>query len=186
MPRRDLTRITVALAAAAFASVAIAGPAAAATTEKPEEACWLNADTGALACYESDAALDTALAERGIALVESAASTGRAASVEARGIDVAVAAATYYYYARLYADSGYSGAVYYVGGSSSTPCRGTTHSYVLEGAWNNRVSSYRGYLSCRVRLYDNANHTGASHGPAEAASSLGSFNDKASSFRLVD
>ena len=174
-PRQAMAKAVIALAVALFATLGIAAPASAATLASSEEACFLNIDTGEYGCYTTEAALDTALAIRGAQLTTSARSS------------VTAAASAVYTYARLYADSNYGGAALTLTGSSSSGCAGGYSSSAnLPSAWNDRVSSFMGYLSCKVRLAEHSNQGGTLYGPFSSATSLGSFNDKASSFRIVD
>jgi hypothetical protein len=53
------------------------------------------------------------------------------------------------------------------------------------GYYNNRISSFKSFYSCRTKLFDNANYTGASIGYSATLATLGSMNDRANSAYLA-
>lgn len=55
----------------------------------------------------------------------------------------------------------------------------------LSGYYNNRISSFQSFYSCRTKLFDNANYTGASIGYFANRATLGSMNDRANSAHLA-
>ena len=55
----------------------------------------------------------------------------------------------------------------------------------LSGYYNNRISSFQSFYSCRTKLFDNANYTGASIGYFANLATLGSMNDRANSAYLA-
>ncbi len=52
---------------------------------------------------------------------------------------------------------------------------------VMPSGWNDRVSSFQGYNSCSIKLWQDGHASGTSWGPATYADSLGSMNNQASS-----
>lgn len=187
--RRALTRSVLGVATALVATIGIAAPASATTLSASEESCWLNTDTGELRCYSSNADLEAALASRGIELVDTAAPT-QSARIAARDEGFAATSATTmssaYIYARLYADANYKGAVMYVTGTNSAGCNaGLVSQSNMPSGWNDRVSSFTTGYGCRVRLSEHSNQGGSHYGPYASAASLGTFNDKASSYRVA-
>lgn len=86
----------------------------------------------------------------------------------------------------FYANASYGGSTLLATTSISTFC--DSHSYTgdLTGSWNDRVSSFKAFGGCRIRLYENSNQGGSSYGTLVQASSVGSLNNQASSYRVVD
>ncbi len=179
----------LALTVALLGTVAIATPASASTGSAPaasDEACWLNADTGALRCYDDEEAFGEAIEARGITLDDSLKASSTAKSTTSGTATAAAAAATYYTLARFYADTGYTGAVTIITTTRSAMCDGYSYTGNLSGSWNDRVSSFKAYDGCRARLYTNEYQDGTFFAAATSASSLGSMNDKASSYKILD
>lgn len=183
---RILTRTVLGVATALVATLGIAAPASAAAVSSEPQSCWLNADTGEYACFSSDDALDAALSARGIEIVDSSSQLHSARSAAREMTATASTTSAAYIYARLYADSNYKGAALTVTGTNSGGCAaGGSSTSNMPSDWNDRVSSFRGYLGCRVRLAEHINQGGKLYGPFSASSALGSFNDKASSYRVA-
>ena len=52
---------------------------------------------------------------------------------------------------------------------------------VMPSGWNDRISSFRAYASCDIRLYWDGGLTGPVYGPSTGANTLGSFDNQTSS-----
>lgn len=169
-------RARVALTSAVLVVLTLsASPAHAAARDSSPDACWLNADTGVVQCFDDAAALDAAvLAQTGGQLVRETSPFARPAGVLAT-----------YVMAELFVNSSYGGAAHVVSSTSSTICTtGAGKTGNLIGIYDNTVSSLKTYIGCQVRLYENAGLTGSSFGPVTTTSLLTGFNDRASSFRV--
>ena len=170
----------MAVAAALLATVGIASPASAATLPSGEgDYCVFNVDTGAYGCYATE--LDAELAtEPGTAT--------RSLSTATTTTTATTTATTYYTYVRAYENSNYGGATLTFSGTSYSSCTG--NGIIVQGdlpsSWNDRISSFKSYLGCRFRVYEHIDLGGAYYGPYISASSMGSFNDRASSFQIRD
>ncbi|MGC4174004.1 peptidase inhibitor family I36 protein [Demequina sp.] len=170
----------VAFAAAAIApAVLMATPAAADT--QGEQVCWLNADTGAFACFDTYAEF---VAASGVAPIATAP-LGPKSKSSLTSEAVAIEPYASYYIATFYEDASYGGASVNVTSSNSTLCVGY-HYYgsSMPSGWNDRVSSFKGYGTCKVKLYKDAAYGGATYGPFASSSSIGSMNDEASSYQV--
>jgi hypothetical protein len=50
--------------------------------------------------------------------------------------------------------------------------------------WNDRISSFQGFSNCQIRIYENANFTGATDGAFTATDYVGdAMNDRTTSVR---
>jgi hypothetical protein len=173
-----ITALTAAL-------VLAAGPANAAapargSADASAEACWLDADTGRLQCFDSEADLDAAvLAQTGSALVEVKAApdaTARAA-FGARASYVAI---------RVYDGASYGGASTTVSTTNAALCTtGPGLSANFLASWNDRVSSWHTYLSCTTRVYVDAGQTGTYHGYVVDAPALGAVDNRGTSYSII-
>lgn len=91
-----------------------------------------------------------------------------------------------YVLATFYADANKTGSSVNITTTISTMC--TTHSYTgnsMPSGWNDRVSSFQSFGTCKTRLSENINQGGASFGPVVSANSLGVMNDAASSYWIT-
>ena len=148
----------------------LATPASAAT---PPPFCSLSIDTGAVTCAASEDGLRSALT------LASAASLG--------GAMLAATATTTYVLGRLHDDANRTGAFFEI--TASGPC--DTSSDVdwelasLPSTWNDRASSFQGYSSCELRVYENASFGGLSYGAYASTDYIGdAMNDRTSSVRF--
>lgn len=161
----------VALLAAALAL----GAAAPATALSADDAhCILLLDDGTVVCGASVEEADAAFT----------AATGytRVADEAARG---EIGTLAVYSLASLYPNNGYGGSGYTF--VRTTPCNGSTVSGVSDLSTvglNNTVSSFQTYGTCQVRLSDGTGYTGTTYGYTTSSTSLGSFNDLASSAQV--
>ena len=167
-----MNRIVAVLLATAIMSTT-AAPAVADTGSALDDTprvCWAPSPSEKVTCYEDDAAWKDAVYElTGRVVVEEGES--------ARGV------LALYTVARLYEDASYGGSNYPVTSTSSTICATGSVSGNLTGAWADVVSSFRSYYSCSTTLYENSGQTGSSISGTNVTS-LGSMNDKASSYRV--
>ncbi len=155
-----------------------AGPVHASGSARAGEgdlACWLDADTSVMQCFDGEDAMKDAIVDQtGSALADPAAGySSRSAGL-----------LTNYPLVTFYANAGYSGDSVTVTSTSSTIC--TTGPGVqnnLTGIWNDRVSSFLSYNSCSTRIWQNAGLTGSWFGYAVNAPGGGALDNAASSFR---
>jgi hypothetical protein len=140
---------------------------------KTGQACWLNADTGALQCFADSAELaDAVLAQTGGPLVRQADAAARPAGTLATFV-----------IADLYLNISYGGGITSITSSSSTVCASGTVTGSLTGGANNTTSSFKSYLGCTTTLFDGI-QSGTSY-TAVNAPGLGAMNDKASSYSIT-
>lgn len=152
-----------------------AGPANAVTVSAPStaRACSINVDTSEYHCYSSHSAMLGALESKGPLAVESESATP--ASV-----------LTSYVLAVFYMNASYGGSSLTSYTSYSSLC--ASHSYTansMPSGWNDDISSYLSYGTCKTKVYENINLSGSSHGRVADASNLGAMNDKTSSYSIT-
>jgi hypothetical protein len=174
------------LGALGFAAPAHADGAVKAEEEVSTEACWLNLDTDELQCFDDRETLLAVIEDTGTALRFAPTVEESFAASSQSSLSGGVGLLATYFLATLYADSGYSGASLDITTSNSWMCSGTQYNANLSGSWNDRVSSFESYGGCRTRLSTHINQGGPWYGPYTSASSLGTFNDDASSYRVQD
>ncbi|MGC4174482.1 hypothetical protein [Demequina sp.] len=175
MPSNKLINVSVArvisIAAIAGAAALIgAAPSLADGESDDNPVCWLNTDDGSFACFDSYA--------------DFAEASGVAPTGAARGSASIEPYATYIL-AVFYEDAAYGGASYNITTSNSSLCSGF-HYYgsSMPSGWNDRVSSFDAYGTCRVKIWADAGYSGSTYGPSTGASSMGSMNDQASSYQI--
>jgi hypothetical protein len=161
-------------AAAAFVVVTVvvaaAAPASANVEPTSSQTCWLNADTDAFACFDT---YDEFVAASGVAPSQG---VGARSEVEPYAA---------YTLAVIYENASYGGASYVVTTSNSSLCSGFHYYWSsMPSGWNDRVSSFDAYGTCRVKFWSNTGYNGTTFGPSAGASSMGSMNDEASSFQI--
>lgn len=104
------------------------------------------------------------------------------------GLNVGVTTyATSYLLARLYDDADRTGVFYEITGAAPCDSNADVDASVanIGSAWNDRVSSFQGYSSCEIRVYENASYTGASYGAFASSNYVGDpMNDRTTSVRL--
>jgi hypothetical protein len=81
----------------------------------------------------------------------------------------------------VYANAGYSGASYRILNYGGCSAGGSAFINLADVGWNDRVTSFRGYNGCNVRLHENRDGEGATYGDYQFSSWIGDFNDQASS-----
>lgn len=139
-----------------------AGMANAVTTHGSGDFCALVTTTGDLWCASSAASID--------ATVGSLLSTDAIEAVRQ---------------VRFFEDANKSGAFLDVLGEACDTNPDADDEGGLPTAWNDRISSFEGYNSCEVKLYEDGNLTGATYGPVASTNYVGdTLNDEASSYRL--
>jgi len=165
------SRMAIVALVSVAAGIACAAPASATSELASSQACWLNADTGAFSCFDSYEAFASA---SGVIVGESVSSPMPPAT-----------ASSSYLLATFYADSWWSGATVYITTSHASLCSGY-HYYgsSMPSGWNDRVSSFTAYGTCKVKLYHDSGYGGSTFGPYGSAGSLGSMNDEASSYQI--
>lgn len=164
-------RVGVAVAAA-LALVAVAAPAAA---DDEEQDCVLWVDEEVVVCVPHGEDLAAAFTEQtGLVRVPS----GTEVEEDGFGPSAVYDLVTYY------ANASYGGASFTL--TRNTPCNGVTLSSVSNlgtVGLDNAVSSFQGWGTCTARLYADTSYGGSTYGYAASASSLGAFDDVASSTR---
>lgn len=143
------------------------------STALPEEAC----------APTEEALIEVAQQELGIDLTEAREEAPSASEVSSR-TDASIQ--QLWTLGRIYEHSNYGGSSYAFTVNNSNAC-GTTAiplSALSAIGWNDRISSFKGNV-CRATLYEHNSFAGATYGPSWGTTSLGSFNDRASSIRWV-
>jgi hypothetical protein len=187
---RDLRKSICVVGAAALISVSCGGAfSVPAADESHSNFCWMSVSNHYSACFHSEAeVLADVRAVTGQALVypSEGLSSGTAhgspgASQSVSPVDATVATA--YVLATIYDDQNYEGGSYTFTDTHSTTCGGYNYTFdIMPGGWDNRVSSFKSYGSCKTRLSENTNQGGRSVGPVSSKAYVGdAMNDKASS-----
>lgn len=158
--------------AAVIALGAVAAPAAA---DDEEQDCVLWVDEDVVVCVPHGEDLAAAFTEQtGLVRVPS----GTEVEEDGFGPSAVYDLVTYY------ANASYGGSNFTL--VRSTPCNGVTLTSVPNlGSYglDNAVSSFFGWGSCTARLYADTSYGGSTYGYAALASSLGAFDNVASSTR---
>jgi hypothetical protein len=143
------------------AATALAGCVAGFSPPEAVPYCSLNLSTGRTVCAATEAGLNAA--------------TSRGLSPESTFV-----------LAKLYDQAGRTGP--YLEIQASGPC--DTNSDIDWGTanvgttWNDRISSFQGFSNCQIRIYENANFTGATYGAFTATDYVGdAMNDRTTSVR---
>lgn len=168
MRRTTLLGWTLACSTALLA--ALATPASAATTLP---FCSVSVDTGVVTCAATEDGLRSALT--------------LAAGGSSGGTLVSATATTTYVLGRLYDDANRTGAYFEI--TASGPCDTSTdvdwELSSLPATWNDRASSFQGYSSCELRVYENTSFGGLSYGAYASTDYVGDpMNDRTSSVRF--
>ncbi|MDJ1114196.1 hypothetical protein [Microbacterium dauci] len=152
---------------------------------EPGKHCVTSLDYGQSVCVENEDDLATAVKEEtGLTLVESTASrktSTSSTSTTARAASAAPAVLI----SRIFDDVNYGGgsfAMAYSGANCSSYTYGMPN--LGEYGWNGRVSAFKSYNGCKTALFSGTGYTGSTYGYQTNASSLGSFNDDARSWRV--
>lgn len=185
--RRFHAAVAAVALGAALVAVASVAPANAKTGRSPAAAaaqnCWIAIDTGESLCVDAGQDLVAAVAaERGVRLVlpNDTEIGGRQDLAALPGITAtSVALST------IYDDAGYGGGSYTMSVSNGS-CAAAAYGFTDLGpiGWDGRVSAYRSYAGCKTAVFSSTGYGGSSSGYAVNASSLGSMNDRAQSWRV--
>lgn len=192
MRRRIATAVT---ALATVAGVVLTGAAPAVAAPEARSAansCWVDGVTQESLCVEPGVDLVAAvLREKGvrIAAPEGTPIGGtafRAADYDAAAARTDVTVQAAYVVSIVYDNISYGGGSTVITGVSSG-CSSYSYGYVSLGAigWSGRVSSFRSFLNCRTAVFDYEYYGGSMYGYVGNASSLGSMNDRADSWRVA-
>lgn len=168
-------RALVVLIAAIIGTGTIGAAPQQGSADDSDETCWYNADTELMQCFEDEDAFESAVEDQTGGVLLYAGDPPPAA----RG-DVTIQAT--YVLATLYANSDMLGANINVTTSISTMC--STHHFtwnVMPSTWNDRVSAFYSYGTCKVQVYEHTYRTGATYGPRAVSTTLGVMNDATSS-----
>lgn len=152
-----MKKIGIAVLAAAGLAVAVPSGAGAATGA---DFCVLNAETGAMTCHTSD----------------------RAATASVAAAELTLG----YWYDWINKDER-GGYLRLVGGSACTTSTTDTDygdTSLVDGTWNNRISSVSTANRCDFKFYDGTGYTGAATGWVDSSNNLGTMSNKASSYRI--
>lgn len=166
-------------------------PAANAATTAPStgesaQTCWFNTDNGVEQCFDSYADFKAAVEEQtGGPLLF--AGDQVSAQTPGRTVSPAATAATYVL-ATFYDNANYDsthGSVN-ITTTHSTLCQ--SYSYTgntMPSGWNDRVSSFHSYGTCKTRLAWDINQGQPYSATAANIAQLGAMNDKASSYWIT-
>lgn len=152
-----------------------AAPASAAEVEEPVQSCWIDLPSETTVCFDPSLDVADVIFElTGQTLVYSTDDAARSESA----LLLAVGAILYEHHG--------------LDGSSVTMtvpdggCPGyVTNWPTMPSGWNDRVSSFATYSSCKATLYENTSMSGAQFGPSFTNNIFGVMDDKTSSVRLT-
>ena len=189
--RRGRASIVLAAAALGVATMFAAAPANAATPEPAAAAqtCWFNTDDQVMQCFDSQADFRAAVqAQTGGQLLLAGEQPAAAATPDALAPDAVASPAATYVLATLYDNANYdtSAGTVNITTSNSTLC--TSYNYTgnsMPSGWNDRVSSFHSYGTCKTRLATNINQGGPYTATVASLATLGSMNDQASSYFIT-
>lgn len=161
--------------------VAVAAPAQAASLAddpKADKACWSAYKSDEVLCFDTFEEMLAGVEKKtGSPIIFEGADKGRAADGEASLLAGTYALVT------LYADQNFAGGSYTMTDSNSATC--SAYSYTINSmpsGWNDRVSSFQSWATCKTRLSENTNQGGIQYGPIGSTTYVGSvMNDRASS-----
>jgi hypothetical protein len=150
--------------------------------------CFTSLDYGQSVCVENEDDLIAAVEEEtGLTVVTEAplSSSKTSKSLTSTSSARVAAAAPSVLISRIYDDINYGGGSMSLAYSGAN-CASYTYGVPNLGdyGWNGRVSAFRSYNGCRTALWSGTSYTGSSYGYQSSASSLGSFNDDARSWRV--
>jgi hypothetical protein len=169
-PQRTTALTTALLLTTAILTSASAPAWADGNDKNDASTCWIQANTGVTQCFTDEETMDAAIVEQiGALPIEQG-------SLQARSSFASVALVQYTI-ARLYENASYGGDFLVATATSSTFCAdgGVVSVGTMPSGWNDRVSSVRSYWGCQTTLYTNS-----------SAGSLGTMNDKTSSYKVKD
>jgi hypothetical protein len=170
MIKTRIARALVVGAGALTTGLLSTGPALAADDPEGTLTCWLNTDDDSFACFDS--------------YEDFIEASGAVSSAPLRA-DNSIEPYATYILAVFYENASYGGASYNITTSNSSLCSGF-HYYgsSMPSGWNDRVSSFDAYGTCRVKFWSDSGYSGSTYGPSTGSSSMGSMNDEASSYQI--
>jgi hypothetical protein len=168
------------LAALAVGATCLFAPSAAAQAAEANQ-CWTDVATGESHCFTTFAAVIEDLSGGAVEVSGDAASFGAADAGALREVTTlaSVPAGT------VYEDANYGGASNtFVVPSACDASADVDFQVGLAGtAWDNRISSFKGFNSCQTTLWTNT-YSGSSYGPTTNSLNVGgTLNDRASSIQ---
>jgi hypothetical protein len=178
--RARLSAGLVGIVAGTIAVLGMASPANAATADDAAESCGVFIDTGETICVDAGQNLHAAVQ----------AQTGRTIVTASGGLTTlarsAVSPSTSYLLGRLYDDKNYGGSYLELYGSGSGCTASNGFGFANIGSsWYGRVSAFRGYSGCRVKIFSSTSYGGSSYGFYASSSYVGSaMNDRARSVQF--
>lgn len=188
---RRIAVVVTAIASVAGVVLAGGGPAFAAPAAPAANNCWVDGITQESLCVDAGADLVAAvLQEKGVRITAPEGTPIGGKPFRAADSDAAARTAatvqSAYVVSIVYDNISYGGGSTVITGVS-TGCSSYSYGYPSLGAigWSGRVSSFRSFLNCRTAVFDYEYYGGAAYGYVANASSLGSMNDRADSWRVT-
>lgn len=153
------------------------------------ESCWYDESLDEGVCVPTGEDLVAAVAKEAnvrLEITDGSIVSARTVNIE-ESLEGVVAARASYALSTIYDGANYGGSSYTMAVGSSKMCTDAAygHSTLAEIGWNDMPSSYKSYGTCKTKLWENTNYKGSSHGYYVNASSLGTMNNKASSWRVA-
>ncbi|SDZ45048.1 hypothetical protein SAMN05216554_3978 [Herbiconiux ginsengi] len=171
---RRLAALGLAAAAAlTILTATSASASASASPTEPAQSCWTNVDTGQTGCF--DAALDPVEAielATGRPLV-----TGESASRSAAPTGALVD----YLLLTGYDGQNMTGLSNSYFSSNANICNAVAYGFQNLGTWSDRFESFQSSNGCQATFYADTLYDGTAYGPFVSKTTMGSFNNVASS-----
>ena len=172
---------TLTLAGGSAANAAAPAPAPATPTQT---SCWLDVDNGQSLCVPAGVNLISAVeSETGYTIDIPAGTPVGGVNVSGAQASASLlstnSTSTVKALSALYDDINYGGGTYFMTG---TACGGGIAN-IGDFGWNDRASSFKSFNGCLTAIYQNINYGGTRFGYYTYATSFGSMNDQASSWR---
>jgi hypothetical protein len=177
--------LTVAVLGMSLIGAAPANAAAPTPPPAPGTVCWLDLSDGSYQCFDDDAAFQAAVVAQTGAPLLHAGTTSGATSGTTHSASPLPTAATYLL-GTMYIDQGWSGGALNLTTQFSNLC--ATHAYVgnsMPAGWDNVVSSFKSYGTCKTSLSSAQNLGGTTTAPQVNLAWLGIMNDSTSSYRIA-
>ncbi|QDZ15894.1 hypothetical protein [Humibacter ginsenosidimutans] len=187
MSTRRTRRLSAGFIGAIAGTIVVLGAAVPAHADAVGDAgqnCGVFVDTGQTICVDAGQDLHAAVtADTGKTIVTAATGASAPAAVSRAAV---AAASTSYLLGRLYDDQNYGGSYLELYGSGSGCTSSNGFGFANIGsAWYGRVSSFRGYSNCEVKIFSSTSYGGSSYGFYASSSYVGSaMNDKARSVQF--
>jgi hypothetical protein len=190
------TARAISIAAVAFATLAmttLGSTAANAATPTAKavagQSCWDNVATWQTGCFATGMNPYQQISEAtgtnvvAVPTAGGAAAGARAAFATPHAIE---GAATSYILTNVWSSTNETGDAMTYFTTNSTVCVGGSYGFPSLGSWNDRIQSFQSFNGCVTTLYHDSNYGGTHFGPQSLASTLGSFNNQASSLVASD